>query len=793
MRVARLIMHILCLSVFSALGVGAQEKVPASSVERPIVEGGESARQSEELVQQIANGERQAIAQLFLLDRMATEMAPQPGADDRGEARRQLPTIIEHSTELTKIDAELNQTLKAAYAAAVIDTSPAATETIVNLALQHWTVLLRRQAGEGFHTKVAGLISDPDCAGDIIGDQFLQQYFSALFDKSGGGADAAARAATALSNLARQSACLGDQQSAVLASHLYASYAELIAFLRLNGLDAATPYIAQAAAAPLLLFYDVEKYRGPNGPLARWFTEQREPLLEGVAAGRNPAIWHRLWLYDQRSGRMLGYRPAASPRDETEVNLSLFYSSIVSPENLGAYGCSFADMIGRGANARGYLCAGSSCQPAADGSLGPGLAGVSLGGRSGPGLRQIVENQISAICTGPSGTAGGSGGSAPGCGNAMNIGGGSWASNTVRCLSENVVQPGAEVMHCVAEASGRCTNPADKLMKELQDALLPGIKLGDCNYVSTGSGRAVKESDKKLADLDRQIADLNKEILEAGIDAAAEKVALDQARTKADDLYKELQTNPTPEKESAWHEANRKELEAMDKEAKANQKVSDLENKKEQAEKEKKKQTAEKNKQQQRCPPDAPECGANECTGMSESAAKTMECGQAATTPSTMDPFAPKPGGCDPLTCDDFDPKTPGSAALNHCFTELTADPSLAVNQQCWAVQCAKGQVAGLNTQGACECGDRGSDPAVAGGMPNFCEVALCGSETTASSQTEYGVWNMGSCGCGGAGGLASGGGAPRPEGPFQPPTAPTFLVTNPAMRDIAASTGNLP
>src|SRR5262249_32632961 len=144
---------------------------------------------------------------------------------------------------------------------------------------------------QSFHTRVGGLEDDPDCAGDIVGDQLLEHYFDSLFDR-----DSANRAPAikALIDLARQSACLGEQQSSLLSSLLVHSYAELESFLRLNGLDRALPYVSQATAQPLLFFYDVEKYRGSSFPLARWFEDHREALLEGTKSRRNPIFWHGL-------------------------------------------------------------------------------------------------------------------------------------------------------------------------------------------------------------------------------------------------------------------------------------------------------------------------------------------------------------------------------------------------------------------------------------------------------------------------------------------------------------------
>jgi hypothetical protein len=271
--------------------------------------------------------------------------------------------------ELMRSDESLGRELQRLYKAAAEIEPPAADRMLVRAALLHWTLLLRQRAMEGFHTAVAGLDDDPECAGDLIGDDLMLRYFDALFrdpkdlqqELQAERATTQYEAVTALVEIARQSACLGAQQSALLASHLYHSFVALVGFLRLNRLERIVPYVVQAAAQPMLLFYDVEKYRGPYSPLARWFAEYQATLAAGVDTRRIPAAWHGLWLYDWRSGHLLGYRITDDPRDENDVDGQLFFESIARRENLGRFDCSFSEMVERGPGRGGYFCAGSSC------------------------------------------------------------------------------------------------------------------------------------------------------------------------------------------------------------------------------------------------------------------------------------------------------------------------------------------------------------------------------------------------------------------------------------------------
>src|SRR5437899_4584679 len=394
--------------------------------------------------QALAEREPRAARLVVELDRdvAAHTVAAAARARNGAELSRKALLIKSGNDELLELDLAINADLQKLYAGAAALGTPEASELLVQTALLHWTVLFRQDSMQGFHTEVEGLIDDPDCVGDIVSDRLLQTYFETLFDTS---ADAPGKAIAALTALARQAACLGTQQRALLASSLVTTYDELTRFLRFNGLYNLDAYMPQAAVQPLLLLYDVEKHRGTRSPLTRWFREHRSMLMDGVAAKRHPAVWHGLWLYDRRSGRMVGYKPTARPRDENDVNLVSFYGSIAMRPNLGDFSCSFAEMVERGDSPLGYFCAGSTCQqrtsgggPTPQGSPGgsgaPAASGTSTG-RTG-GSFTLAREFEDTLCQ----QSGAGDSSRPGSGTicgqgGLNVGGGKKAANTVRCLS----------------------------------------------------------------------------------------------------------------------------------------------------------------------------------------------------------------------------------------------------------------------------------------------------------------------------------------------------------------------
>lgn len=681
--------------------------------------------------------EREASVQVVSLDKQFRLME-QPTLD-------QQRILLEAERELFTTELPINEKLRALYASATEgENEHESNPLLVRTSLLHWTILLRRISMRSFHTQVGGLEDDPDCRGDIIGDQLLLRYFDTLFEEHDG-TRREVEAVRALADLARQSACIGAQQSAKLASDLYWSFVELRGFLRLNGLEHLVPYVVQAAAAPLLLFYDVEKYRGPQSPLARWFSENYDWLVAGAETKRNPTYWHGLWLYDRRSGHLLGYRPIAEPVDENDVHLASFFASITSRENLGEYGCSFAEMIERGLSPQGYLCVGSICGEAKKSS--EASAQLSSTGLSKEAVLSTLYPQPAGGHGSGSGTGGGP------CGNGVSGFGRNRNSDVIRCLTQQIMRPGDKVMRCVAEAIGLCANPVDKATKELQQALFAGVRVGDRCQISQGKDDPNKELYEFLDKLEREGVEkfLDRKRLER-LELLLKEyneaiVKSDEARGRALEALKELE-------EAEKKNASKEEIEKLRKE------MSDAIDKLNKAEKEEKNKLEKlkeasgrdsEKKELVRCPPDTPECGNNNCTAMSEAMRRTMRCFEQAVLEEELEMLGRQPGFSDPSPLDDN-----GQAPeWFKCFDSFESF-SLELQKQCWAYDCGPGTMT-VFSEGKCGCGS-GLEGGEAGPrLTGMCHAWDC-PEGTPRVQD-------GKCTCGG--GLGVGTGGPIPKGPF--------------------------
>src|SRR5215831_6304031 len=234
--------------------------------------------------------------------------------------------LITENRRLLVMEEALNSAFEEAYRSAARDVNVSNRLLIVRIAALHWHTQLRRHLQRGLHTLVAGLDTDPRCDGDVIADQLFLNYFRAVWGDSTSSIE---QVVNTLEPLARQSACLGVQQSAALASAATEAFYEVEVFLRIHQMEWAVPPIAAMLAQPFLLFYDVEKYRGVSSPFGRWFTRYQQVLLDAIRQKRSPMLWHGLWLYDRLTGRLVGFSHAARPRDENRVRLDLLITSLV--------------------------------------------------------------------------------------------------------------------------------------------------------------------------------------------------------------------------------------------------------------------------------------------------------------------------------------------------------------------------------------------------------------------------------------------------------------------------------
>lgn len=721
--------------------------------------------------------------------------------------------------QVAALDRKIGESLAVAYRDA--DAAPDVEEgtLLVRTALEHWTVLLRQHLMKPMHTEVPGLEDDPDCAGDLIKDGMFGRYFDALFAP---GTKDATEVVAAVGDLARQSACLGTLQSAQLARALAGSYRELETFLRLNGYERIEPYVAMAASQPLLLFYDVEKYRGDDSPLTRWFRDHRDELIEGVRSHRHPGWWTEVWLYDRISGRLHGKKPQVKQTDENEIVLDVFFDSIGRRENLGNGSCSFNEMADRGPGPGGYWCMGSLCgndgkgQGAPTGGR-PGAGGntANASGRSSPVMNapKGLEDQLRDGMCDAAGDA--SGGREKGglCG--LAIQGGQFAAATVRCVTQQIVRPGTKGMTCMAEATGLCSNPVQQIAKDLQQTSYAGIKLGrDCG-ISEGS-TAKTEEEKKKAEEKKKKEEEEKKKREAEERKAQEEAAKKEAerqkeiaKVREESRKRQEELKRLQEKEQKLKEAEEEAKRAAEQnpnptgdrewEMEAARQRAIRENREFQQElREQERAIIQELRElyqlyrqlnpaspppppQARCMPDDPDCTTNACSGMSDSARKTMECMKQAMDDGTArDPMRTLAGGCNPQVCDPIEPEGNGKDGRDGCFEGGNATPlDTALSRLCWAVDCARDLETYQDTAGRCGCRPAIQGGGTGGGMPNLCEQIRCAEGSPRMVK--------GTCTCEGdaGGGMGTVRGGKGADGLPTMGTAPTLGDVNPRWQGI--------
>jgi hypothetical protein len=193
------------------------------------------------------------------------------------------------ASRLDESDLLLNQSLRLAYRKARPALAERPSNDLLRVASLHWIVATRRLVQDALHTQVAGLESDPDCAGDLVVDALMLRYVDAVLEQAVENREA--RVVSALSDLARQAACISTQQSNLYATALVSAFDEVAIVLRTNGQEETIPLLAAVASQPMILFYDVEKWRGPTAPLSLWYSNYREILRQVIQASRHPSQW----------------------------------------------------------------------------------------------------------------------------------------------------------------------------------------------------------------------------------------------------------------------------------------------------------------------------------------------------------------------------------------------------------------------------------------------------------------------------------------------------------------------
>lgn len=667
---------------------------------------------------------------------------------------------VRDEAQLKAWDDELNAAIQGLYREVAEDEGTEQVSRLTRIALLHWATTLRRRAMRSYHTLVPGLTDDRECAGDFIGDSLLIEYAEALFLDSNR-SDRNSLAVVPLAAMAQQAGCLGQAQLSYLASDLYWSFVEVSEFLRHNGLGSVVPYLAQAALQPMLLIYDVEKYRGPGSPLQRWFAEYQPALLEGARTGRLPAFWHGLWLYDRRTGHLLGYRAAVAPETENDVSLELFIRSITARQNLGGYECSFAEMIERGPSRLGYLCSGTNC-----GEDPQEAAGLTIGHRmwqrnrpSRRGLSRYLGATVG--CAEPSGGAGSDGSRPNRCADGFSGGGRDRVASSVACLTERLMSSSPrQQLRCMAEAIGMCADPLEKVTKGLQVTTFEGVKTGKFCQLAQGYPTPYPGNTEEERRKNMEWAERNREAARAAYERASARA--EAAREAERAALEKYQQERTREAREAYNEAS---IERQTREAEERYAQEQLDMREETLEKLREEENTppspggdEPGTGVAHCPPDTPDCGGNGCTAMAAAAAAALKCLQTLQGEDRPDPW----GGADPGVVDPSPLDDPAAPSWLSCFDTMEVDPT---TRQCWAMDCGPGTEV-TATAGRCGCQQAGL------GQPGGVLQTMCGNVDCGDGVPAY----DGSCRCTSLTGFDSiGSGGPIPIGPLRLEAPMTF------------------
>lgn len=355
---------------------------------------------------------------------------------------------LAHSDETPQIEDALDAALRAQYSAGL----GAADDyrQVVRTAAIHWAREVRRQLGDSLHTRVEALQDDPDCQGSVVRDAVLLDYVVAATSSE----HRVDRAEAALATLARQTACLEQFQSTRLATAMKIAFSDVESELRIDHLEGAIPYLAQATASPMLIVQDVERQWGPDEALSRWFKEYEAALLDGVRSKHQPMQWHGLWLYDRMTGTVRGFRAAELAHDENEVALAALFQKVAHPEPADLK-CSYSEIIQRGTADGVYHCLGAAC---ANGDEQACAVPASGAGDTPPekGAVDLPEFATSAAL-----------------------------SCVVKAREQSSTR---KTLTCLMEATGARANPLEQAAKELTATSMTGLKPGGHCDLGVGLG-----------------------------------------------------------------------------------------------------------------------------------------------------------------------------------------------------------------------------------------------------------------------------------------------------------------
>jgi len=632
---------------------------------------------------------------------------------------------LEHSEEVPQIEDALDAALREHYKAGL----GAADDyrAVVRTAAIEWVRGVRRQLGDSLHTRVEALQEDPDCRGSVVSDALLLDYVVAASSRE----RSADRVEAALQALAQQTACLEQLQSTRLATAMKIAFDDVESTLRLNHLEGAIPYLAQATASPMLLVQEVERQWGPDEPLSRWFAEYEAALVDGVRTKHQPAQWHGLWLYDRMTGAVRGFRATEHAVDENEVELVALFEKVAHPERADLT-CSYSEMIQRGTYDGVYHCLGAPCANGDDRAC----AVPASGGDTPPAKGAVDLPELST-------------------------------NAALSCATKARAQSSTRAtLTCLVEATGHRASPLDRMGKQMTTTSMTGLKPGgSCELGLLGPSNLNQAAyDSLVKSAEYQYEEDMKEANFSLADAIARLAAAQKGRTP-DEPMTDDEKKWTDAINNAAAAAARMRAEAA---AKRDQAIKDA----------------------QAAFPGA-STGNGSGAGSAGSAGGAGSAGPGSNGGSggagsgagsgseyCMEGTC---GGCSAMSAlaqamlecvaDDreppdrlplnADPIDPESGTGLQCFSELAGEVDAVISQACWAVRCGPSD----SSASTC-CGGAlaNGEPTQIGGM--------CGSTDCADGVQP--TFDHGRCTCGG-GGSGLPGGPMVPSGPNPPNTYPNF------------------
>jgi hypothetical protein len=628
---------------------------------------------------------------------------------------------LEHDDESKLTETFLLQALTAGYSA-----DPASADgqtTIVRTALVEWAARVRHELGDDLHTAVPALSEDPECAGSMIGDHDLIDYVDAVTRQEPRERDVI----TALDRLSRHLGCLGEVQSMRLAEAMTSGFTDVRFGLERNQLAETIPYVVQATSVPMLLVHEIERRRGEDAPLSRWFAEYADLLREGAVLRHHPSSWHGLWLYDRSTGRLHGFRVADKAEDNNAVDLAAFFEFVAHPKPYDVR-CGFSEVVRRGTSDGNYLCQAAAC---ARGELDAATC----------------ENKVDG---GGGGDSNSDGFSIPGL--AM--------SETMACVTAQSISPNEKQLSCVSEATGFASKPLGAATKEMQQVGMAGAKVGgNCDLMDQAWRDYERRNARAQASYEYTVQTytdmLTNEIEKLKPLQAANNIELDKDPTSSEAAATQAAVDAQEEAiakaaallaektaaAAAKREADRKAaLEALRKAQAAASTGSGAGSDSGSG--------AGSDSDDDRCVEGSDRCG-NGCSAITAQIQAVLDCAMAETTPESRNPLR----GCG-LACDPVDPEKPDSGML--CLETLAKNPTSTVSAACWSVRCGPSS-ASSDTRGCC-----GSDGKTTLGepqLPSLCQQAHC--------ENGAATYVAGRCTCGGG----TGGGVPG--GPLLTPMFP--------------------